>query len=315
MEKLSLIFDRVYNISYNIKVAESDKKLRLLLKNKLDSKVYTSINELINNTFIAIDTDNRRYLINKNGDIIKSWEYTKNKDIINIGLYLDSLDIKDILKGIIRNKLIIRAKDGYNSYNIELKIDYINKETNTYIVSITDNIAENNIQSLIVNNTIEYKFIRSNKDYRYIVNKIEVINNKLRYIENYTISDEIKYISSGIYTNKRLISLADNYKKYNNLIFIWINNIKSDTHNNLYKIIYNNRLKRGEYKFIGIGDNKLYLQDYKTSKYKLYNLETLEEYKVKKLEVLNRGYAYRKRRLIRYELMGEEKLESVDSIL
>ena len=252
MNKLSLIFDKIHKLTDSIQVAEDTKELRLILNNKLDARIFYSITEVIDNTFIALDETYNRYLIDKKGNIIKSWGYNLryDADLINIGEYLDSLKVKDILESLYKNRLNLVASDRHSNYDTCLTLEYRNDETNTVIIGLYNKIRGKSIHSLIVKNMREQKFVSYDENNNYIANDIEVIDDKFRYIEKYVITNDIMYFSSGIYNGTKLITPANNYKKYNNSIIVWVPSIKSSEYTSIYRLIYNNKIKLDNCKYL-----------------------------------------------------------------
>ena len=303
MNKVELICNRIHRLNDNIQLGETDTYIKLILKGRIIDKQYKTVYEIVQNHLVAIETDNTRYIISDTGEIIDSWKYSENNiDEYYIGKYLDTVLNDNISISEIKSHKMIITKESNKTADVMLLI-HDTAVDGTYIVLLYNFVTFNRIDRLMVNGKLYTKFIENN-----ITKEIHIINKDIKYIRNYDIINNDKYIGGGIYNNDILISQADDYYSYlkdNNLVIIKIN---KDT----FGIIYNNSLQENTYKFIGVKGKILYTQEKSSDTYILYNLLTLDT--IDNIEGLNvsieNGY-----RVFDYKLNNKQYHNTVKSIV
>lgn len=274
MNKIHLIYDTIHKINNNIQIGETSEVLNIIVKGRILDKQYKTVYEIVSNHLVAIGIDGTRYIINNQGNIEMEWAYNRldNKDEIYIGKYLDNLGI--LTKDIVIMEVITSSdssrfcisKERGIPRMVSLRVIDSDKLNGVYIYTLYNSDTDKSIDSLIVNNKTEIKFI-SDTGY---VNQVTVINERLRYICKY--DNRYEQISSGIYNRNKLITLTDTYYEVNdNLIVVYLNDC---THT--LGIIHNNRLKNKAYSFVAEKYGILYVQDKHTGKWGLYDTDSLK---------------------------------------
>ena len=308
MNKLRLVYDRVHILNKDIQIVEEEDNLRLILRGIIQDIEYVKAFELIDNNIVIIDTNERRYIISNSGEIIASWEMMTDSDAVNIGKFIDSLDIEYIIKNLYTDKELLDINIPFKSYSSNFKLEL--QETiidNIKLLSLKDLFTNHNINSLIYNGMRENKFIEDNGG-----TSIVIINKELRYKKIYNTDDRV--INSGIFNKNTLMVPSYRYEIINkDLVLTSVILKRTKKYIDWYTVIYKNKLWNNTYfNLVHIEGNILYLRNSTNNKISLYDINTLQE-----IENISDIDCSGDRFLIKltYKINGEEQIEEFKPLL
>ena len=265
MNKINLIYDKIYNVNNNISIVEDNKDINLVLNNKL-YRDFIRVYSLFDNNIFAVDSNNKRYIISNRGKIEDSWDmkgrgdiYTLVDDMVHLGRYVDSLPVSYKIRKIgARGKRIdFNNKLGYLVNRLIVTIHKTHE--NTYKIILEANNVSIHTESLIVYGKVEHKLIDDNS-----LNRITVLNNNLRYIVKCTLAGECEeYIcnkADKLYKVSKKIDISESIS------------VLKLADSDEYLLIHNDDLQKDRYNFIGISNNRLYLINSETKQSSLIDI-------------------------------------------